>query len=152
MKKFNDILEGILAGQEETLKTGDATAKEIAFAKEVVKVAKDIEDINYSNSARGSGRTKGEDAHGRKIQKGDLVMFNEGNFISDDGLKLGIVVEEQLQGAGYTVIIGVNEYQDDEELDLYPSCFPHYVDSCNMVVVARQKDAIKMIKYFKNLR
>ena len=46
MKDFKDIHEGILAGQEEVLKQGNATAKEIAFAKEVVKVAKDIEDIN----------------------------------------------------------------------------------------------------------
>ena len=152
MKRFKDIHEGLLAGQENVMKHGEATAKEIVFAKEVIKVANDIDDINYSNSARGSGRVRGEDAHGKKIQKGDLVMFNEGNFISDDGLKLGIVVEEQMQGAGYTVIIGLNDYQDDEELDLYPNCFPHYVDACNMVVIARQKDTIKMIKHFKNLK
>lgn len=151
MKDFKDIHEGILAGQEVTMEIGDATAKEIAFAKEIVKVAKDIEDINYTNSARGSCRNKNEDANGRRIQKGDLVLFIEGNFLADDGLHLGIVVQEQLNGAGYSVIVGEADFGEDE-LDLYPGCYPHYVDSCNMVVIARQKDAIKMIKHFKNLR
>ena len=151
MKNFKDITEGLLAGQEETMKTGEATAKEILFAKEIVKVAKDLEDINYRNSARGSGRNKGEDAHGRKIQKGDLVLFSEGNFLTNDGLQLGIVVQEQLDGAGYSVIVGEAQFGDDT-LDLYPGCYPHYVDACNMVVIARQKDTIKMIKYFKSLR
>ena len=153
MKDFKDIKEGLLSGQEATMKAGDATAKEIAFAKEVVKVVKDIGDINfnYSNSARGSGGNKGEDAHGRKIQKGDLVLFTEGNYLADDGLKLGVVVEEQMNGVGYSVIIDEADFGEDE-LDLYPGCYSHYVDACNMVVIARQKDTIKMIKYFKSLR
>ena len=151
MKDFKDIHEGLLAGQEETLKTGDATAKEIAFAKDVVKVAKDIDDINYKNSARGSGRNKNEDANGRRIQKGDLVLFTEGNFLSDDGLQLGIVVQEQLDGAGYSVIVGEAQFGDDT-LDLYPGCYPHYVDACNMIIIARHKDTIKMIKHFTNLK
>lgn len=151
MKNFKDITEGLLAGQEETMKTGEAAAKEILFAKEIVKVAKNLEDINYRNSARGSGRNKGEDANGRRIQKGDLVLFTEGNFLSDDGLQLGIVVQEQLNGAGYSVIVGEAQFGDDE-LDLYPGCYPHYVDAYNMMIIARHKDTIKMIKHFTNLR
>lgn len=151
MKNFKDITEGLLAGQEEIMKTGEATAKEILFAKEVVKVAKNLEDINYKNSTRGSGRNKGEDANGRTVQKGDLVLFTEGNFIADDGMQLGIVVQEQMDGVGYSVIVGEAQFGDDE-LDLYPGCYPHYVDACNMIIIARHKDTMKMLKHFTNLR
>lgn len=152
MKDFKDIHEGILAGQEETLKTGDANAKEITFAKEVVKIAHDLDDLNYKNGNGNAYRTRGEDSNGRKIQKGDLILFNDGDNLQEENLQFGIVVEEQMNGAGYTVIVGVRQYEEDEELDLYPGCFPHYVDSCNIVVIARQKDAIKMFKHFKNLK
>lgn len=152
MKDFKDIHEGILAGQEETLKTGDANAKEITFAKEVVKIAHDLDDLNYKNGNGNAYRTRGEDSNGRKIQKGDLILFNDGDNLQEENLQFGIVIEEQMNGAGYTVIVGVRQYEEDEELDLYPGCFPHYVDSCNIVVIARQKDAIKMFKHFKNLK
>ena len=152
MKRFKDIHEGLLSGQEEVIKSGDATVKEMAFAKEVVSIVSDLEDLNYKNVQGNAYRTRGHDINGKKIQKGDLVMFNDGNTLQDDGLQFGIVVEEQMHGVGYTVIVGVRQYEEDEELDLYPNCFPHYVDACNMVVIARQKDTIKMIKHFKNLK
>lgn len=152
MKDFNDIKEGILAGRDATLKAGDQTAKELAFAKEVIKAAKTLDDINSTNGARGAGRNKNEDVSGKIIQKGDLIAFTDGNYLDDDGLMFGIVVELQPEYAGVVAIVGLKRYESDDEIEMYPDCYPHYVDNCNAFILARQKDAINMVKHLKNLK
>ena len=144
MKDFKDIKEGLLAGQEETLKTGDATAKEMAEAKEILKLMPAIETIN---SRLGYGfPTKNTDANGITVKKGDIIGFTHGNYLSDDGFHIGIVVDLQPSVAGYTVLIGGAESQYDETLDLYPGAAAYFVDACNCVVLAGKKDAPAMLK------
>lgn len=104
MKDFRDIKEGLLAGQEETLKIGDATAKEMAEAKEILKLMPAIETINDRLAYNYPGRNT--DANGILVKKGDIVGFTDGNTLSDDGFHIGIVVELQPSVAGYTVLFG----------------------------------------------
>lgn len=144
MKNFKDITEGLLAGQEETLKVGDANAKEIAEAKDILKMMPAIETINDRLMNRYPGR--GTDANGIDVRKGDLIGFTSGNFLSDNGLRYGIVVDLQPSVAGYTVLIGGAESEYDETLDLYPGAAAYFVDACNCIVLAGKKDAPAMLK------
>lgn len=152
MKNFKDITEGLLAGQEETLKVGDATAKEIAEAKDIIKLIPTIDNINDRAAMGMSYACSDTDAMGVKVKKGDLVCFTEGNFIEDDGLRYGIVVDFQPNVYGYTVLAGKVQYEEDEQLDLYPNCYAHFVDARHMVVLARQKDAAAMLKLLSKLK
>ena len=144
MKNFKDIKEGLLAGQEETLKIGDATAKEIAEAKEILKMMPAIETI--SNRLMNKYPSKNTDANGIEVRKGDLIGFTSGNFLSDNGLRYGIVVDLQPSVAGYTVLVGAAESEYDETLDLYPGAAAYFVDACNCIVLASKKDAPTMLK------
>lgn len=150
MKDFKDIKEGLLAGQEETLKQGDATAKEMAEAKEILKMMPAIETINSRLMNKYPG--KNTDANGIDVRKGDLIGFTNGNFLSDNGLRYGIVVDLQPSVAGYTVLIGAAESEYDETLDLYPGAAAYFVDACNCVVLAGKKDAPAMLKLLSKLR
>ena len=143
MKDFRDIKEGLLAGQEETLKTGDATAKEMAEAKEILKLMPAIETINSRLMNKYPDRKT--DANGIEVRKGDLIGFTDGNFLDDGGMRYGIVVDLQPSVAGYTVLVGDASF-DDEVLDLYPEAAACFVDACNCIVLAGKKDAPAMLK------
>lgn len=150
MKDFKDIKEGLLAGQEETMKIGDATAKEMAEAKEILKLMPAIETINDRLAYNYPGRDT--DANGLTVRKGDIVGYTSGNYLSDDGFHIGIVVDLQPSVAGYTVLIGGAESEYDETLDLYPGAAAYFVDACNCVVLASKKDAPAMLKLLSKLR
>ena len=143
MKDFRDIKEGLLSGQETTMKAGDATAKEMAEAKDILKMMPAIETINGRLMNRYPSR--GTDANGIEVRKGDLIGFTSGNFLNDNGLRYGIVVDLQPSVAGYTVLIGDASF-DDEVLDLYPEAAAYFVDACNCIVLASKKDAPAMLK------
>lgn len=150
MKDFRDIKEGLLAGQEETLKIGDATAKEMAEAKEILKMMPAIETIN--NRLMNKYPDKNTDANGIEVRKGDLIGFTDGNFLDDNGMRYGIVVDLQPSVAGYTVLIGGAESEYDETLDLYPGAAAYFVDACNCIVLASKKDAPAMLKLLSKLK
>jgi hypothetical protein len=149
MKDFKDIHDGLLAGQEETLKTGDATAKELAEAKEILKMMPAIETI--SNRLMNKYPGKNTDANGIEVRKGDLIGFTTGNLLVDEGFHYGIVVDLQPSVAGYTVLVGEAGY-DDEVLELYPGAAAYFVDACNCIVLAGKKDAPTMLKLLSKLR
>lgn len=149
MKDFKDIKEGLLAGQEETLKIGDATAKEMAEAKEILKMMPAIETINDRLMNRYPGR--GTDANGIEVRKGDLIGFTTGNFLEDGGMRYGIVVDLQPSVAGYTVLVG-EATDGDEVLELYPGAAAYFVDACNCIVLAGKKDASTMLKLLLKIK
>ena len=150
MKDFKDIKEGILAGQDKTLQAGDATVKEMAEAKEILKLMPAIETIN--NRMMNKYPDKNTDANGIEVRKGDLIGFTYGNFLDDGGMRYGIVVDLQPSVAGYTVLIGAAESEYDETLDLYPGAAAYFVDACNCIVLAGKKDASTMLKLLSKLR
>ena len=150
MKDFRDIKEGLLAGQEETMKAGDATAKEMSEAKEILKLMPAIETINDRLAYNYPGRNT--DANGILVKKGDIVGFTDGNTLSDDGFHIGIVVELQPSVAGYTVLFGGAESQYDETLDLYPGAAACFVDACNCIVLAGKKNEPAMLKLLLKIK
>lgn len=150
MKDFRDIKEGLLAGQDKTLQAGDATVKEMAEAKEILKLMPAIETIN--NRLMHRYPDKNTDANGIEVRKGDLIGFTYGNFLDDGGMRYGIVVDLQSNVAGYTVLIGAAESEYDETLDLYPGAAAYFVDACNCIVLAGKKDAPAMLKLLSKLK
>lgn len=150
MKDFRDIKEGLLAGQDKTLQAGDATVKEMAEAKEILKLMPAIETIN--NRLMNKYPDKNTDANGIEVRKGDLIGFTYGNFLDDGGMRYGIVVDLQSNVAGYTVLIGAAESEYDETLDLYPGAAAYFVDACNCIVLAGKKDAPAMLKLLSKLK
>lgn len=150
MKDFRDIKEGLLAGQDKTLQAGDATVKEMAEAKEILKMMPAIETIN--NRMMNKYPDKNTDANGIEVRKGDLIGFTYGNFLDDGGMRYGIVVDLQPNVAGYTVLIGAAESEYDETLDLYPGAAAYFVDACNCIVLAGKKDAPAMLKLLLKIK
>lgn len=150
MKDFKDIKEGLLSGQEATMKAGDATAKEIAEAKEILKMMPAIETINNTLAYNYPG--KNTDANGITVKKGDIVGYTNGNHLSDDGFHIGIVVDLQPSVAGYTVLVGGAESEYDEVLELYPGAAAYFVDACNCVVLAGKKDGPALLKLLSKLK
>lgn len=144
MKDFKDIKEGLLSGQEATMKAGDATAKEMAEAKEILKMMPAIETINSRLINKYPDRKT--DANGVEVRKGDLIGFTYGNLLGDEGFHYGIVVDLQPDVSGYTVLVGAAESEYDEVLDLYPGAAAYFVDACNCIVLASKKDAPAMLK------
>lgn len=149
MKDFRDIKEGLLAGQEETLKTGDATAKELAEAKEILKMVHTIEAINGRLMNKYPDRKT--DANGIEVRKGDLIGFTYGNLLGDEGFHYGIVVDLQPDVAGYTVLVG-EATDGDEVLELYQGAAAYFIDARNCIVLAGKKDASTMLKLLSKLR
>ena len=73
MKDFTQLEEGLLAGQDETLKTGDKISKKMAEV-EVIKKNLVYLDSIWNNTYGGSKYT--QDAVGTDINVGDVVLFN----------------------------------------------------------------------------
>ena len=150
MKDFKDIKEGLLAGQEETLKIGDATAKEMAEAKEILKMMPAIETIN--DRLINNYPSRNTDANGIVVKKGDLIGYTYGNLLGDEGFHYGIVVDLQPSVAGYTVLVGAAESEYDETLELYPGAAAYFIDARNCIVLASKKDAPTMLKLLLKIR
>jgi hypothetical protein len=74
MRSFTQLEEGLLAGQDATLKTGDKISKKMA---EVEAIKKNLVylDIIWNNTYGGSKYT--QDAVGTDINIGDVVLFTD---------------------------------------------------------------------------
>jgi hypothetical protein len=143
MKSFSQLEEGLLAGQDATLKTGDKISKKMA---EVEAIKKNLVylDIIWNNTYGGSKYT--QDAVGTDINIGDVVLFTDEDITNGDWT-FGIVVEEPDKQGENCMIIAASARVGKATLeDPYADCVRYYAASKNMLVLAKKKNATKMLQ------
>lgn len=143
MKDFTQIEEGLLAGQDSTMKAGDKTVKKMA---EVEAIKKNLIylDVIWNNTYGGSKYT--QDAVGTDINIGDVVLFTDEDATNGDWT-FGIVVEEPDKHGENCMIIAATARVGKATLeDPYADCVRYYATSKNMFVLAKKKNATKMLQ------
>lgn len=144
MKSLKDILEGLLAGQDSTMKAGDKTAKEMAEVEAIKKNLVYLDSI-WNNTYGGSKYT--QDAVGTDINVGDVVLFNPDDDINEGDWIFGIVVEEpDKQGENCMIIAASARVGKATFEDPYADCVRYYAMTKNMFVLAKKKNATKMLQ------
>ena len=144
MRSFTQLEEGLLAGQDSTMKAGDKTAKEMAEV-EVIKKNLVYLDSIWNNTYGGSKYT--QDAIGTDINVGDVVLFNPEDDINEGDWIFGIVVEEpDKQGENCMIIAATARVGKATFEDPYADCVRYYATTKNMFVLAKKKNATKMLQ------
>ena len=144
MKSFTQIEEGLLAGQDSTMKDGDKISKKMT---EVEAIKKNLVylDIIWNNTYGGSKYT--QDAIGTDINVGDVVLFNPEDDINEGDWIFGIVVEEpDKQGENCMIIAASARVGKATFEDPYADCVRYYAMTKNMFVLAKKKNATKMLQ------
>lgn len=144
MRSFTQIEEGILAGQETTMQNGDKTVKKMAEVEAIKKNLVYLDSI-WNNTYGGSKYT--QDAVGTDINVGDVVLFNSEEDITDGEWIFGIVVEEpDKQGENCMIIAASARVGKATFEDPYADCVRYYAMTKNMFVLAKKKNATKMLQ------
>ena len=143
MKDFTQIEEGLLAGQDSTMKAGDNTAKKMAEVEAIKKNLVYLDSI-WNNTYGGSKYT--QDTFGTDINVGDVVLFTDEDITNGDWT-IGIVVEEpDKQGENCMIIAASARVGKATIEDPYADCVRYYATSKNMFVLAKKKNATKMLQ------
>lgn len=144
MKDFTQLEEGLLAGQDSTMKAGDKTAKKIAEVEAIKKNLVYLDSI-WNNTYGGSKYT--QDAFGTDINVGDVVLFNPEEEISDSDWIFGVVAEEPDKYGENCMIIAASARVGNATFeDPYADCVRYYAMTKNMFVLAKKKNATKMLQ------
>ena len=144
MKSFTQLEEGLLAGQDSTMKAGDNTAKKIAEVEAIKKNLVYLDSI-WNNTYGGSKYT--QDAIGTDINVGDVVLFNPEDDINEGDWIFGVVVEEpDKQGENCMIIAATARVGKATFEDPYADCVRYYATTKNMFVLAKKKNATKMLQ------
>ena len=143
MKSFTQLEEGLLAGQDSTMKTGDKTVKKMAEVEAIKKNLVYLDSI-WNNTYGGSKYT--QDAVGTDINVGDVVLFTDEDVTNGDWT-FGIVVEEpDKQGENCMIIAASARVGNATFEDPYADCVRYYAMTKNMFVLAKKKNATKMLQ------
>lgn len=144
MRSFTQIEEGLLAGQQSTLAAGDKTAKELAEVEAIKKNLVYLDSI-WNNTYSGSKYT--QDVFGTDINVGDVVLFNPEDDINEGDWIFGIVAEEPDKRGENCMIIAASSRVGKATLENpYGDCVVYYALSKNMFVLAKKKNATKMLQ------
>jgi hypothetical protein len=143
MKSFTQLGEGLLAGQDSTMKAGDKTAKKMAEVEAIKKNLVYLDSI-WNNTYGGSKYT--QDIVGTDINVGDVVLFTDEDVTNGDWT-FGIVVEEPDKQGENCMIIAASARVGKATLeDPYADCVRYYAASKNMFVLAKKKNATKILQ------
>lgn len=148
MKQIKEILEGLLAGQDDIMSDGDDISNVIKDVTEMHELAKLTNDVNAFRTVHGF-----TDVRGNLLEHGDVVLLcpNRSHYQSSAGFNafsFGIV-NRYLKSKNIEVICGVNKsfnvsnidikkpYKDFYKVSAYPS---------ELYLIAKAKDAKKFLK------
>ena len=144
MRSFTQLEEGLLAGQDSTMKAGDNTAKKMAEVEAIKKNLVYLDSI-WNNTYSGSKYT--QDVFGTDINVGDVVLFNPNEDITDGDWIFGIVAEEpDKRGENCMIIAASSRVGKATFENPYGDCVVYYALSKNMFVLAKKKNATKMLQ------
>jgi hypothetical protein len=143
MRSFTQLEEGLLAGQDSTMKAGDKISKKMAEVEAIKKNLVYLDSI-WNNTYGGSKYT--QDIVGTDINVGDVVLFTDEDITNGDWI-FGIVVEEpDKQGENCMIIAASARVGKATFEDPYADCVRYYATTKNMFVLAKKKNATKMLQ------
>ena len=146
MKDFKDIQEGILGNIDDTIKHADKTVKRMKDVEDVKKLRYLLNEL-YFNFPMSSG--KFTDCNGVKIEFGDVVLCKDENYTTD--YLYGIVVRDKTKEIGKFEVITAEASMHNENDPEFGDCVTYHYDTDHIIVLAKKKNAKKMLEMLVKL-
>lgn len=143
MKDFS-ILEGILSDVDSTIKSSDKTVKSLKAQEDI---RQNLWAINAMYNRSTNFPADGKDKFKRDIKVGDVVLYMD----QYSGPEFGIVTHIKNDGSRRNIRITVSEYMNGEQEkmyddDIFNTCRSTMANHADVVVLARKKDAGRILK------
>ena len=146
MRNFTQIEEGILAGQDATIKAGNKITKEMA---EVAAIRKNLFLLNTLWNH--TGRLPGQRCIlGREIKLGDVVLANVGEEDFDDFIFGIVIAEPDNHGDNCRILACEARREGRDPDDPYNDCVTYYLSTKNIFVLGRKKNAKSLLQILEN--
>lgn len=147
MKDFKDIQEGILGNIDDTIKQADKSVKRMKDIEDVKKLRYLLNDLYFNfPSSKGS---KWSDVNGIPIEFGDVVICKDDNYSTD--YLYGIVVRDKTKESGNFEIIAAEARVPNENDPEFGDCVTYHYDNDHIIVLAKKKNAKKMLELLVKL-
>ncbi len=146
MKDFRDIQEGILGDIDDTIKNADKSVKRMKEIEDVKKLRYLLNDL-YFNVPMTSG--KFTDCNNVKIEFGDVVLCKDPYYSTD--YLYGIVIRDKTKESGTFEVITAEARVPNEDDPEFGDCVTYHYDSDHIVVLAKKKNAKKMLELLVKL-
>ena len=145
MKDFSIISEGVLSDVDSTLKASDKTVKSLKMQEDIKK---NMWAINVMYNSSTYFPKQGQDKFKRDIKVGDVVMYMD----QYSGPEFGIVTYINNDSNNEKNIrVTISEYMNGEQEkmyddDIFNTCRSTMVNHKDIVILARKKDAERLLK------
>lgn len=146
MKDFKDIQEGILGNIDDTINHADKSVKRMKDIEDVKKLRYLLNDLFFNlpnNSAKCS------DVNGIPIEFGDVVLCKSTDYTTD--YLYGIVVRDKTKESGKFEVIAAEARIPDKNDPEFGDCVTYHYDSDHIIVLAKKKNAKKMLEMLVKL-
>lgn len=147
MKDFKDIQEGILGNIDDTIKHADKSVKRMKDIEDVKKLRYLLNDLYFNFPASTGG--KYSDVNGIPIEFGDVVICKDDNYSTD--YLYGIVVRDKTKECGKFEIITAEARVPNENDPEFGDCVTYHYDNDHIIVLAKKKNAKKMLEMLVKL-
>lgn len=147
MKDFKDIQEGILGNIDDTIKHADKTVKRMKDIEDVKKLRYLLNDLYFNFPSNTAG--KYSDVNGTPIEFGDVVLCKDENYTTD--YLYGIVVRDKTKEIGKFEVITAEARVPNEADPEFGDCVTYYYDNDHIIVLAKKKNAKKMLEILVKL-
>lgn len=147
MKDFKDIQEGILGNIDDTIKHADKSVKRMKDIEDVKKLRYLLNDLYFNFPSSTGG--KYSDVNGIPIEFGDVVICKDDNYSTD--YLYGIVVRDKTKESGKFEIIAAEARVPNADDPEFGDCVTYHYDNDHIIVLAKKKNAKKMLEMLVKL-
>lgn len=148
MKHIKEILEGLLAGQDDIMSDGDNISNVIKDVDEIHELAKLTNNANVFKTPN-----EFNDVRGKQLEHGDVVLLCPNRSTYQGKLNVRVfsfgIVNRYLKSKNIEVICAVNGSFDLSNIDIkkpYKDFYKVSAYPTELYLVAKAKDAKKFLK------
>ena len=147
MKDFKDIQEGILGNIDDTIKHADKSVKRMKDIEDVKKLRYLLNDLYFNFPSSTGG--KWSDVNGIPIEFGDVVICKDEDYSTD--YLYGIVIRDKTKESGKFEIIAAEARVPNVDDPEFGDCVTYHYDNDHIIVLAKKKNAKKMLEMLVKL-
>lgn len=147
MKDFKDIQEGILGNIDDTIKHADKSVKRMKDIEDVKKLRYLLNDLYFNFPSSTGG--KWSDVNGIPIEFGDVVICKDEDYSTD--YLYGIVIRDKTKESGKFEVIAAEARVPNADDPEFGDCVTYHFDNDNIIVLAKKKNAKKMLELLVKL-
>lgn len=147
MKDFRDIQEGILGNIDDTIKQADKSVKRMKEIEDVKKLRYLLNDLYFNFPSHTASKIS--DVNGVPIEFGDVVLCKDEDYPTD--YLYGIVVRDKTKESGNFEIITAEARVPNENDPEFGDCVTYHYDNDHIIVLAKKKNAKKMLEMLVKL-